>query len=440
MTESTGSAANAGPAGQAGSQTGPAASAIPGLTGLVNEHSEAVKTPDDVRREMGLGWWESVLLWTCKADIYALRMSTYETRLQFQGFGLLVLLTATLACGSMWFALNSTIFAGNPVGALLASLVYATAIFFIEREIVDPAKEGWLAAVLRGVMATIIALVISFPFEAEILKTRIEEQIRETVTARYADLREEKGRIVELADERMSSQSKELRDSLAALRREEGILIDELNRERLRGYYGPKSENLEQKIGAVRKESNERQERLLAMQRQRLTDGESARIREIDKTISDTAIRSTDPLSRLIALNEIGKTHPEAWWMSWLLRFFFLTLELMPAMMKLLAPKTEYAFYVAGRRALNQAKINSSVNYVIELVRQRPEASWREVRQVLDLIEHGIEDRSTRPGRSLAEIAASMRGSSGIPPLGAGERAPEAREPGAGETSGRREA
>ncbi|MFH7042229.1 DUF4407 domain-containing protein [Paucibacter sp. JuS9] len=396
--------------------TPPVGSGTSGVA-ATTEHADAMRTVADVKRELGLSPLESALLWICKADLYALRLSTYETRLQFQGFGILVALTAFLACGSMWFALHTTIFSGDAIGAFFAASVYAVAIFFIEREIVDPAKDSGFAIVLRVIMASLIAIVISFPLEAEILKTRIDEQIRVTVNKNFEPLREEQRQINKRADERLASASKALNDRMTSLKKQEEILLDELDKERRRVNYGDKSRALEQKVVEARAQISDTADKLLVLQNSRLSKEEADRIKEIDDDINATATRTTDPLSRLIALNEIGKKHPEANAMSWLLRLFFITLELMPAMMKFLSPKTEYSFYVKGRRALNQAKINSSINYVIEYVQRNPQSTWREVRQVLDLIEHGIEDRSTRPSRTLSDITTSMASSSNIPDL-----------------------
>jgi len=356
-------------------------------------------------------------------------MSTYETRLQFQGFGYLVLITAMLAWCSMLFALNSTVFKGQIILAMFAATLYGTAILFIEREIVDPSKTSFFSLIFRGLMAVIIALVISVPFELEILKIRINQQIEDQMNERYAPLRKEQAQIKQSADDRLKAATKGSSDRLDSLKKQESIIVDELDRERLRVTYGPKSERLEAKITKLRQEIAAEQATLAAKYNERYTSEEKVRVVEIDALIASKVELKTDPLSRLEALSEISRQHPEAAAMSYLLKAFFLILELMPALMKFLAPKTEYTFYVEGRRALNEAKINIPLNHVIQQLQANPESAWKEHRQILDLIEYGIEDRATKPARSLDEILRTIEESKQIKPIGG--QASAASEPGA---------
>lgn len=397
--------------------TGPGSPKLPDSPNYTNGETELQDTTRsiaEVRRELNMKWPEALLLWICKTDIYALRVATYETRLQFQGFGLLVLITAMLAFGSMCFALSSTVFNGNWPATLVAAFLYAFVILMVEREIVDPAKSNPVFLVFRVVMAVIIALVISFPFEAEILKSRINIEITATTNERYKFLRDEQHQIERDAALRKANAVEGSAAKLAALHKQEAILVDELDRERKRYNYGPKSERLEQKIKVLQQDISREQAHMEAINQMPLTVGEEERIKQIDKSIADEVNRQTDPLSRMEALSAISKKVPEAAWLTGLLKAFFVILELMPALMKFLAPKTEYTFYVEARRALNKVMINAPTNFVMEQVIKNPQQSWGKYRQILDLIEHGIEDRSTKPARSLRDVLATLQQSSAL--------------------------
>lgn len=382
-------------------------------TGL-GEHPQ--QTLDQVKRQLGLSWWESGLLWLCKTDLYVLRAATYETRLQLTGFGLLVVLATVLSFFSMNLALGSTLLKDEPIFlTILVATVYATAILFIEREIVDPAKSGWQSIVLRIVMGFIIATVVSFPVEMKILETRIDQQIRETNKDQNKDKFDDIQKIEGKANARFESARKESNDRLDGLKSKMRILNEDLDREARNIRCLQRCEAKKIELQKLEQEIAAEAASLAVIFDKRISPTEAQDIKRLKDEIDEQARKTTDPLSRLLALNEIGKKHPAASVLSWMLRLFFVTLELMPVLLKMLSPKTEYQFYVDGRRALNEAKINLPINQVITRMQAHPESAWREYRQVLDLIEHGIEDRCTVPSRPLPEILRAMSDSQSIP-------------------------
>lgn len=306
------------------------------------------------------------LLFLSKTDETVITKCSEATKNIQASLGFFVLLTGILAFISGILAvsnmfINTDVVSGKPqmafLGWLFASiigLVYATLIMAIDREIVA-ASTKW-AVVLRIPLAIIISLVISVPIELQLFDARITKKLVE-------NMRIENQQLADKVHEKMLP-FENRRDTLlkiknAALRERTnwgnimdievvGTLRDGKQRPAGKGNaYNSAKLNKEEKDVLIGKSDSELvkvQQQLAALQSQ------------TDSTIKvDRIGQSYDLLSKYTALQEVkvaDKTGA-AGAMSLGITMLFLLFELIPSIMKLLLPKTEYDTLIDIRRNLN---------------------------------------------------------------------------------------
>lgn len=317
------------------------------------------------------GWFSPLsrfLLFLSKTDTHALQFCGPEARLTQLSTGAMVFLTGIFAFMSGSYALHSTIAAGAPpvaswVISFVVALIYATAIVVIDREIVSSGKGA--GAWFRIPFAVLIGFVISFPLELRLLEGRINAEVDAMVEARNADdvatLRDIETRFTAEESayrERLAKQDEQIRD----LRRqavEEARIITA----------GPRYRALVQQ-----QEAAEAERARLERDYPRMSEYDARRRDEIRSKLDASKQEGRDFLTRAEALESITKKSTAAFWVSWLLRIFFVTLELMPALMKLTRRYNEYDAYLASRRELNIQKLHAFTNAELTAIANNPHA------------------------------------------------------------------
>lgn len=310
---------------------------------------------------------QKFIFYLSKTDPELIEHCTGSTRYNQQALGLFVLFTGILAAVSGGFAVSNLFLESvegqaMPVmpwsGIFFASLIglfYGTVILFIDREIVSaPSKWGVL---MRVPLAIIIGLVIAVPLEIKLLEGRIGQKIVEKEQEYNRSLQD-------VGDLKMASLRKELSEEKAKLdgyvsqkqqysdlmMRESGGLQGSLTglsgegpvyREALRN-----KETIEQDIAIQQAYLDRLDEELKILNSQNTVF--------VDKY---QRAESHDFLSKFIALRELraqpdeagSSTNLLAWGITMLLIFF----ELIPSLMKLLLPQSEYDELRETRRILN---------------------------------------------------------------------------------------
>lgn len=130
---------------------------------------------------------KSLLLILSKTDKRLLDKCPKSTSLHQQALGFLVLLTAIFAFISSYYALSTVFGTFNPhtrtyeldqmatIKTALISLAYSLFIGAIDREIVS--SKSFIASFLRLPMAIMIGVIIAVPMELKILEQRIDKQL-----------------------------------------------------------------------------------------------------------------------------------------------------------------------------------------------------------------------------------------------------------------------
>ncbi len=358
--------------------------------------------------------WNSVerfLLYLSKTDLHALRLCTSHTVMTQQAIGGMVLATGLFAFFSSLLALNATVLAGVPilVPALIAA-VYASAIVLFDREIVS-AYDRW-AVLLRIPFAIILGVTLSFPFEMKLLEGAINEQIRADVDARlpgsYQRIREIESAYTtwqRSVEKQREEQVRPLRLQIQSLESTLKVQEDELDKERARVMYGPKSAEWDSKIGETRKAMEGLRKEIKEIASAPMEPDSKLRDdleeqKRLLAGIEETKKKATDFLSRMRALENIieGRNLPNgqegshsAFWLSWFLRLFFVSFELFPVLIKLFMQENEYHAYLDARRLLAMQKIGAYTNKRMLWIRDNPEEALR-AGEDTDRLEDAFED------------------------------------------------
>lgn len=281
--------------------------------------------------------------------------------------GFFVLLTGLLAFISGSYAISNIfvhadLITGRPVMSLLgwpASIllgtIYAASIMAIDREIVSAANK--YAAVLRLPLAIVISLVVSVPVELQLFSSRIERQIIARGNKDDDNLRKK------LHEEQAPLEIR--RDTLLAMKNRAiadatqwSSVMEIETRGGDRG--GEKRPSGEGPVFRAARDNRDRQEQLVRDIDKELAGVYDRLAQSSDRSKERFSIEknpnSWDLLSRYMALHQLNNdpdVGSAASRMSWGVTLLFMLFELIPSIMKILLPQSDYDVLLDKRRLLN---------------------------------------------------------------------------------------
>lgn len=305
------------------------------------------------------------LLFLSKTDNSIIRHCNSSTNNIQASLGFFVLLTGVLAFISGSLAVSHMFIQvdvfGKPqlsiegwIFSCLIGFVYAVLIMAIDREIVA-ASTKW-AILLRVPLAIIISIVISVPIEIQLFSGRINKKL-------LANVRVENERLAAhvhetmLPFERRRDTLLQLKNAAISQRANWGNIMDievvgNMREGKTRpagkgNAYNSAKENKEQAAALIIATDSE----LVVVQHQL----QHMQVQMDSTLVVDKIAQSFDLLSKYTALKEVtsGDASGSARTMGLGVTFLFLLFELVPSIMKLLLPKTEYDTLLAMRRDLN---------------------------------------------------------------------------------------
>ena len=322
---------------------------------------------------------KKILLFLSKTDIEiynACPLSAKNTQL---AFGIFVLLTGILAFCSGTYAFSNLFIELDEqlkpiytnlayIIAPLLGLLYTLMIIFIDREVVAARSKG--AAFSRLLLAIIIGTIVAIPIELRLLKDRIEKEILENHREQirpFQEIRDSKLGILESKREtektRLKEKIEKSQDKISywqeIMQREGGgISIEGITTGK--GGEGPAWRGARDNLKlhqANKKEALSQYDTFL-----KDTIGyynEKNRILENYK--SKIINPSFDLLAQFQALNKLiykeEKKESEAnsaLWLSWGIRILFILFEIIPSLIKLMTPPTEYDILIKTRLHMNK--------------------------------------------------------------------------------------
>ena len=290
--------------------------------------------------ESQLRSWNPVtefFLWAAKTDRRLLRLCTPWTQKTHVARGFFVLATAVFAVFSSYYTL-STVASSTTAVATVLSLLWATMIFMVDRELVGhwSRRSLWL----RVILAAVLGATVAIPAELRVLQGRIDQSIsrQHKVENKDAiDLSNQRRREVDQHQASLQQQLSELRRQAQETGRnmEAEIVGREIAGETtgIQGK-GPAYDAANQRLQLLQDQMRTIQTELqsLAEDRQRITADFQAQ--EISGVY--------DFPSRYEALENATPLFSPLWKLSWLITILFIAFDMMPVLMKALSPVTDY--------------------------------------------------------------------------------------------------
>jgi len=275
--------------------------------------------------------------------------------------GIMAFISGSYAISNMFVHENSD--TGKPemmnygwLYSFLLGIVYATFIMAIDREIVSANNK--LAALFRIPLAVVISLVVSVPIEIQIFEGRINKHLVSQHNEENDGLTgklDNRNRILQLEVDvkRIDSLKQEAidkRDIWAEAIEEEVVGVKKIGRTGNPGMgIGYKADTMNK---AVQERMIEQYNNELIAKRNELADAKRKKSTEFQ---NEKVPQSFDLLSKYIALKQIKKDDQtgSASGMGLGITILFCLFELIPSIMKLLTPETEYDVMLEKRRRLN---------------------------------------------------------------------------------------
>lgn len=354
---------------------------------------------------------EKLLLFLSKTDRSVYDKCPQSAKNNQLAFGVFVLLTGLLAFCSGTFALTN-LFADfdwqtNQVTyskltwvlAPLLGLFYAFVIIAIDREVVSAKNK--MAVVPRLFLAIVIGVVVAIPLELELLEGRIERQIIE-------DNREDNREFVnkkELAITQLNPKKDSLYNKIQFYENE---MTDWVRVAQIELVGGP-PKRVGGKVVTQRRGKGDAYRNAMknyyrdSVNRQYAQDRYNDFIKneyKVNKREADSILNleklspEFDLLSKYQTLNEIIKADKKetnsAGAMSWGIRILFILFEIIPSLIKLMTPSSEYDALLEARRRMN-----------IQLTNARANEALMDMENDIDLI---VEDKNHVPLPYMNEI------------------------------------
>jgi hypothetical protein len=326
---------------------------------------------------------ERILLFLSKTDKSVYNVCSPHAKNTQQAFGLFVLLTGLLAFCSGTFACSNlfTVYDTDSGNVLLEpnawwyasglGLFYACLIMAIDREVV--AAKNKLAVIPRLILATVIGIVVAVPIELELLEGRIEKQIKKESSIEIQPLENKKDSLIQMIRIEKNSKEKPILEEIKQYQEK----IDDNARKMQQEAAGDPGFGLTGKGGEGPAWRNARDNKLLYQGYKQAAETRlvniqndstyQKRIDKIEENFNNYKNKNRpefDLLSKFQTLNRIieNDTSNSTEYMSWGIRLLFILFEIIPSLIKLITPSTEYDKLIEARRRINTQMINTRSN------------------------------------------------------------------------------
>lgn len=321
-----------------------------------------------------------ILLFLSKTDYAVYKdCTTYSKNMQIS-LGLFVLLTGVLALVSGSYAIsnlfvefdwrtNTVHF--NPAGRFLTpalGLLYAVMIMAIDREIVSAKNKS--AVFLRIPLAIVIGAVVAVPLELKILEGKIEKQLIQDYKSENSGERQIKDDAIQSLEDkkrelenRVSSYEAQVNDWSNKMQQETVGAVTN-GRTGIAGK-GPAYDEARRNMELHLNNQNQAQKKLDAFLKYEY-EKKQASINE--EYANQQVTQQFDLLSKYQALAklEINDTTGAVTKMTWGITILLMLFEIIPSLIKLLTPSTEYDAIIEARRRLNIQLTNAMANEGLE--------------------------------------------------------------------------
>lgn len=321
-----------------------------------------------------------LLLFFSKTDYQVYKnCTTYAKNIQLS-LGLFVILTGLLAFISGSYAISNLFVEFdwrtnqihfNEHGRYLTPILgffYAIIIVAIDREIVSAKNKR--AVLLRIPLAIVLGAVVAVPIELKMLEGRIEKQLQEDYKEENENVRMTKDNELVALENGRDSLKLEVNNVQQRVNYYENLMQLELAGQstgRTTGKFGEGPVWRQNK--ALRDSASIRLERAKNDLQSFEKDEYLKRKKEIEqKYATDQVSQQFDLLSKYQALAKIEANDKtgSVRKMTWGITIIFMLFEIIPSLMKLITPATEYDALIEARRRLNIQLTNAAANEGLE--------------------------------------------------------------------------
>ena len=287
-------------------------------------------------------------------DISTLNQCNSAEQRKMSIIGSCVLITPMLGIASGTFAMLT--FSKNLPLSIGFGLLWGFVIFLIERAVVSNTRPGEfnMGVLARLILACIFAMVISVPMELKVFEDAIQEKLSNNLSGNVKDINGNYDAQIERINGELASE----KSKVDALRLSYIGEVDGTSGSKV-VYRGPI---------AIEKEKLWNQEAAFF---KKMTAEKQKEINELNKLRDSRISRTSEAqalgfLGRMRALGELSKEDDTVFWGAWLIRLFFLSIELIPIFIKLSSGKNGDAYYEIAKQ---NGAMAVSVNAQLETVR-----------------------------------------------------------------------
>lgn len=267
------------------------------------------------------------------ADTTTLNQCNSAEQKKIAIIGSCVLITPLIGIASGTFAILT--FSNSLPVSLAFGLLWGLIIFIIDRAVVSNTRPGEfnLGVVARIMLAAIFALVIAVPMELKVFEDAIREKLAINLSS-----------TVNLVN-------KDIDQKISGI--QSGIAKDKEKVDELRlSYIGEVDGSSGSKVAnrgpiALEKEKLWIQEVTLfeIMSAEKQKEIENLNNQRLEKIATITDTQAHGFLGRMRALGKLSEEDKTVWWGIWLIRLFFLSIELTPILIKLSSGRNGNAYY-----------------------------------------------------------------------------------------------
>jgi hypothetical protein len=295
-------------------------------------------------------------------DIATLNQCNSAEQRKMAIIGSCVLITPMLGIASGTFAMMT--FSKNLPLSIGFGVLWGFVIFLIERAVVSNTRPGEfnMGVLARLLLACIFAVVIAVPMELKVFEDAIQEKLANNLSGNVKGINADyDSQIAAINGDVATEKAK-----VDALRLSYIGEVDGTSGSKV-VYRGPiaieKEKLWNQEAAFYKKMSADKQKEIDALNKQRDA-----------KIGSTTDAQAQGFLGRMRALGELSKEDSTVFWGMWLIRLFFLSIELIPIFIKLSSGKNGDAYYeIAKQNGMMAVSVNGQMETVRaeEMVKQQ---------------------------------------------------------------------
>lgn len=295
-------------------------------------------------------------------DIATLNQCNSAEQRKMAIIGSCVLITPMLGIASGTFAMLT--FSKNLPLSIGFGLLWGFVIFLIERAVVANTRPGEfnLSVLSRLLLACIFAAVIAVPMELKVFEDAIQEKLANNLSGNVKGINTDYDAQIEKINRDLAAE----KGKVDALRKSYIGEVDGTSGSKV-PYRGPIAKEKEklwnQETAVYNKMTVDAQKQIDALNKER---GE--------KITGTSESQAVGFLGRMRALGELSKEDSTVFWGIWLIRLFFLAIELIPIFIKLSSGKNGNAYYeIANQNGAMAVSVNAQMEEVRaeEMVKQQ---------------------------------------------------------------------